>query len=79
MTHTTGCGSCWPRADGATMADRPCDYRVTLRPLPSDGRPPTIRLRLFLKVALRAFGLRAVEVEEVSAIAAAAQRRRMRT
>jgi hypothetical protein len=40
------------------------DCRVTLRPLRSDV-PAVVRLRRFLKLALRAFGLRAVEVAEV--------------
>jgi hypothetical protein len=47
------------------MADGP-HYRVTLRPLP-DQTPEPIRLRHFLKAALRQWGLRAVAVEEVPA------------
>jgi hypothetical protein len=45
----------------------PTDYRVVLRPLPGDGRPVAIRLRQFLKVTLRSFGLRTVAVEVVPA------------
>jgi hypothetical protein len=38
---------------------------LILKPLPADA-PVAIRLRRLLKVALRAFGLRCVAVEEVS-------------
>jgi hypothetical protein len=45
-------------------------FVVTLRPVrdpvhPHRERPVSIRLRAFLKVALRAFGLRAVDVREI--------------
>jgi hypothetical protein len=42
------------------------DYRLTLRPLPGSC-PPIVRLRQLLKVAVRAFRLRCVAVEELSA------------
>jgi hypothetical protein len=51
----------------ARMNDGPL-YRVTFRPVRDPApreRPVSIRLRLFLKAALRAFGLRAVSVDEV--------------
>ena len=40
-------------------------YRVELRAVGPDDVPVVIRLRRLLKVALRAFGLRAVKVEQV--------------
>ncbi len=39
-------------------------YRITLR-FAAAGVPEVIRLRRFLKLAWRAYGLRAVKVEEV--------------
>ena len=39
-------------------------YRIDLVALPFDS-PPSIRLRHFLKQALRAWGLKAVRVEEL--------------
>jgi hypothetical protein len=44
------------------MADT--DYRVTLRPL-KDSVPAAVRMRRALKLLGRAFGLRAVRVEEL--------------
>jgi hypothetical protein len=49
------------------VTDEPL-YRVTLRPVADPvpgGRPVEVRLRWFLKTALRSFGLRAVAIEEV--------------
>ncbi len=43
---------------------QPGDYHVILRPLP-DTVPGVVRLRRFLKTALRGFGLRCVTVDEV--------------
>jgi hypothetical protein len=43
------------------------NYRVTLRPLPNRQAPPIIRLRQFLKAALRSYGFQAVAVEELPA------------
>ncbi len=40
-------------------------YRMILRALPGDSRPPEIRLRRLLKIALRAFRLRCDRVELV--------------
>lgn len=40
-------------------------FRVTLAPLPGGNVPAAARLRLALKILLRAFRLRAVAVEEV--------------
>jgi hypothetical protein len=45
------------------MADRPI-YRLTLRAT-GDGPPAIIRLRRFLKAALRGYGLRCLSVEEM--------------
>jgi hypothetical protein len=49
-------------------AGRPM-YRLLLKAEPPRGwlSPPVVRLRIALKVMLRAFGLRAVEVKEVEA------------
>jgi hypothetical protein len=47
------------------MDDKPT-YQVTLQALPSSV-PARIRLRRFLKTALRAFALRAVSVRELPA------------
>ncbi len=45
-----------------------CDYVVRLRPITTGWRiAPTQRLRLALKVLLRAFGLRAVALRCVAA------------
>jgi hypothetical protein len=44
-------------------------YRLTLEALPDGGAPPIIRLRRFLKAALRSYGLRctaAVQLHEDS-------------
>jgi hypothetical protein len=49
------------------------DFRVTLRPLP-ERTPAEVRLRRFLKAALRAYELRAVEVVEVRGEAVAGDR-----
>ena len=46
--------------------ERPGDYRLILRPLASTT-PAVVRLRRFLKMALRSYGLRAVVVQEVPA------------
>ena len=43
-----------------------CWFRVLLRPLP-DKTPAAVRLRQALKVLLRAYRLRAEEVQEVEA------------
>jgi hypothetical protein len=43
----------------------PARYRVELRAVGPDDVPVVVRLRRLLKVALRAFGLRAVRVEQV--------------
>ncbi len=43
---------------------KPPQYRVTLT-FRADGTPAIVRLRRFLKMALRAYGLRAVKVEEL--------------
>ncbi len=48
----------------SSVSEQPA-YRVVLRARPGD-RPPIVRLRSLLKIALRAFGLVAVSVEEVS-------------
>ena len=40
------------------------EYRVTLR-FAAGGAPAIVRLRRFLKMAWRAYGLKAVRVEEV--------------
>jgi hypothetical protein len=45
--------------------EQPGDIRLTLRPLPSDG-PVAARLKMLLKVALRRFDLRCVDVRAVS-------------
>jgi hypothetical protein len=45
------------------MAERPV-YLVALR-AEGDGPPPAVRLRRLLKCCLRAFGLRALRVEEM--------------
>jgi hypothetical protein len=42
------------------------DYRILLRPV-QDECPAAVRLRRLLKVALRAFGLRYIDLEEVPA------------
>jgi len=43
-------------------------YRIVLRPVPMAGyAPPIIRLRRFLKAALRQYGLRCVECEPAEA------------
>jgi hypothetical protein len=49
------------------LNDRP-EYEVRLRAEPPRGwlAPPVVRLRIALKVLLRAFGFRAVEVREVT-------------
>lgn len=39
-------------------------YILRLTPVPGDDRPPVIRLKLLLKVVLRALGFRCVTVEE---------------
>ncbi len=39
-------------------------YTVTLRSLPGYTAPVIVRLRRFLKVALRAFGLRCVSIRK---------------
>ena len=44
--------------------DRQPEYRVTLR-FSTNGVPALVRLRRFLKMARRAYGLRAVRIEEV--------------
>ena len=42
-------------------------YTITLRPLPDpDGVPSIIRLRKFLKMSLRGYGLRCVRCEAVT-------------
>ncbi len=48
------------------------EFLVTLRALPS-AVPPSIRLRQFLKRALRAYDLRCVRIEDVVRLDAAAQ------
>jgi hypothetical protein len=48
------------------MTEQPSDYRITLQPLP-DRIPGIARLRRFLKMALRGYGLRCVRNEEVPA------------
>jgi hypothetical protein len=51
---------------GTTVAvNRQPQYRVLLRPQPGEA-PAFVRLRRLLKLALRAFGLRYVLVEEIS-------------
>ncbi len=47
------------------MSDR--GFRVTLEPLPGGNVPPLVRLRLGLKVLLRAFRLRCTGIEEIEA------------
>jgi hypothetical protein len=43
-------------------------FEITLEALPTDdGAPPVVRLRRFLKAALRSFGLRCVECRQVDA------------
>ena len=42
----------------------PNDVRVIIRALPDDA-PASVRLRRWLKLGLRTFGLRCVSVEEV--------------
>jgi hypothetical protein len=49
---------------GPVRVPRRAQFRVSLR-AEGEGPPAVIRLRSFLKVALRAFGLRAVAVEEL--------------
>ena len=44
----------------------PPTYRIVLRPTPG-GPPPIIRLRRFLKAALRGYGLRCLSAEELPA------------
>jgi hypothetical protein len=46
------------------MTDRPA-YTVTLRAT-GDGPPAAVRLRRFLKAALRQYGLRCIGCEEVT-------------
>jgi len=41
------------------------DYRLTLRPLPG-AAPAVVRLRRLLKSLLRAYGFRALAVEELA-------------
>lgn len=40
-------------------------FSLTLTALGDDSRPATVRLRTLLKIALRAFRLRCVEVREI--------------
>jgi hypothetical protein len=40
-------------------------YRLTLEALPDGGAPPIIRLRRFLKAALRSYGLRCTAVVQL--------------
>lgn len=47
------------------MPEQP-DYRLTVRPIGPADPPPAIRLRRFLKLALRGFGLKCIDVEEVT-------------
>lgn len=44
-----------------------CCYVLTLKPLPSEV-PSSIRLRQALKVLVRAFKLRAVDVRQISSV-----------
>lgn len=50
-------------------------FRVTLRPLPGGNVPPLVRLRLALKVLLRAFRLRCTGIEELEPKAATEAKR----
>ena len=49
------------------------NYRLTLRVVPGHAGPPIVRLRRLLKAALRAYGLRCVQLEELPAPGPAAQ------
>ena len=53
-----------PYGDEASTMNRHPEYRLKLRAMPDDV-PAVIRLRGLLKVALRSFGMRCVEVKEV--------------
>jgi hypothetical protein len=55
------------------VADRPT-FNVVLTALPGWGVPAVVRLRRFLKAALRAYGLRCIEVVEVPAAPPAGER-----
>jgi len=48
--------------------ERQPDYRVVLRPLPGWTTPAIVRLRRALKMLLRGFGLRCIEVCEIPPI-----------
>jgi hypothetical protein len=43
------------------------NWTLQLRPEPGHAAPPDVRLRRALKVLLRGFGLRVVEIREVEA------------
>jgi hypothetical protein len=47
------------------MSENQPDFQLRLRPLPA-GVPAAVRLRRFLKQALRAAGFRCIKVEELS-------------
>jgi hypothetical protein len=47
------------------MAQDAPDYQITLRPEPGPV-PAIVRLRKFLKAALRTYGLRCVDMAEVT-------------
>jgi hypothetical protein len=49
-------------------------FNVVLTALPGWGVPAVVRLRRFLKCALRAYGLRCVEIIEVPVAAPAGER-----
>jgi hypothetical protein len=49
-------------------------FRVTLSALPAWSVPAVLRLRRFLKAALRAYGLRCIEVIEMTAAPPAGER-----
>jgi hypothetical protein len=51
-------------------------FRVTLRTVPGCGTPVNVRLRQFLKSAIRAWGLKAIEIEEVKAAEASGDHQR---
>jgi hypothetical protein len=53
-----------------SVAEAP-HYRMTLQPLTS-RYPPVVRIRRLLKLALRAFALKCVRVEELPAVASGA-------
>ena len=54
-----------PKTVNSVPATQTIRYSLVLQPILADDRPPVLRLRGLLKAALRAFGLRCIEVNEI--------------